>query len=96
VGERIADARPHAEEARELRGEARKLGGPAGEDDLADAERARLALVELERGDELAGELVNVAGDRLAHLLRLFGREPGRDRRVSEGERELDRLGLRG
>ena len=32
------------------------MGGAAGEHDLADTQRAGLVLVELERGDELPGE----------------------------------------
>jgi len=46
----------NADEALQLRGEAGEGCGSSGDDDLADAERARLMLVELERGDELARE----------------------------------------
>src|SRR5215212_5920630 len=76
VAERVADARPHPEQPHELGGEAGKLCRAAGEDDLADAEGARLLLVELERGNKVAGELVHGLDDRLPHLICLLARQP--------------------
>src|SRR5205823_5288935 len=61
----IADAHAHADQALELAREAGEMRGAAREHDLADAERARLVLVVLERGDELAGERL----DRPAHCV---------------------------
>ena len=54
--ERVADAHRDADELLELGREPGELRGAAREHELADAERVRLALVELERGDELAAE----------------------------------------
>ena len=50
---RICDPNGHADQALELGAEPGQVRGAAGEDDLADAQRAGLVLVELERGDEL-------------------------------------------
>ena len=59
IRERIPDADADADQLGELRSEPGKVRGAAGQDDLADAQRAGLRLVELERGDELAGEGVS-------------------------------------
>jgi len=55
--QRITDANVHADQALELAGEPGKVGGATGQHDLADAKRAGLVLVVLERGDELAREV---------------------------------------
>ena len=54
--ERVADPDVHADELVERRCQARQARSSTGEDDLADTERVGLALVELERGDELSRE----------------------------------------
>ena len=71
--ERIADANAHADQALELAGEPGQVRGAAGEHDLADAQRAGLVLVVLERGDELARERLDCPAHRLARRLRLVG-----------------------
>src|ERR671924_1474500 len=93
--ERVADADAHADQAFEVVGEPAEVRGAAGEDDLADAERAGLPLVELERGDELPREGLHLAPNRLPGGRRLLlGESLGR-RAVGERERALDRLRLR-
>ena len=54
-------------------GEAVHVRRPARQHDLADAERARLGLVELERGDELARERCERALDAVTGLRDLLG-----------------------
>jgi len=56
AGEWVANAHGDADELLELGREPGELSGAACEHELADPERVRLALVELERGDELAAE----------------------------------------
>ncbi len=51
--EGICDADRHADQPLELAAEPDQMRRAAGEDDLADTQRAGLVLVELERGDEL-------------------------------------------
>src|SRR5207247_11425121 len=55
--ERVANPHLHADHPLELGGEAVQVRGAAREHDLAYAERVRLRLVDLERGDELAREV---------------------------------------
>src|SRR5919202_2015156 len=92
--ERVAEPDAHADQPLELVRQAVEVRRAAGEDDLADPERAGLALVELERGDELAGEGLDLAPHRLARRLRLLVGEALRSRSARERERALDRLGL--
>ena len=75
-----------------------EVRGAAGDDDLADAQRAGLVLVELERGDELPREGLQLAADRLAGGASACSCvRPSRDVAPRlERERALDRLGLRG
>src|SRR3982074_1049853 len=52
------------------------MGGAARDDDLADSERARLRLVELQRGDELPRERVDLAHGGVAGRGEVLGRDP--------------------
>src|SRR5438552_11004134 len=52
----IAHPDAHSDQPLQLGVEARELGGPAGQDDLADPKRSGLFLVITERGDEVARE----------------------------------------
>src|SRR5262249_16976121 len=73
--QRVTDAHLHTSEALELAGETREAGGATGDDDLADAERAGLVLVELERGDELARECLYLFAYRVDCERVLLGRD---------------------
>ena len=64
--ERVGPTNADARQALELFGQARHPAGPARKQDVADRERARLALVELKRGDKLAGERLKLAPHRLS------------------------------
>ncbi len=68
--------------------------GSAGEDDLPDPERARLSLVEVQRGHELARERGESALNPLVSLRALLDREPLDRDRLRERELPLDRLDL--
>ena len=59
--ERIGEAHAHARQPLELGREAGDAARAAGEQDLRDRKRSGLALVELERGDELAREDLQLA-----------------------------------
>src|SRR2546428_9880014 len=83
--QRVADANVHADQALELAGEPRQVGGAAREHDLADAKRAGLVLVILERGDELARKRLDSPAHRLSCRLRLIGGDPVRDHLVHQG-----------
>src|SRR5207244_4152438 len=71
--ERIANANVHTDQPLELTGQAGQVRGATRQHDLADAERAGLVLVVLERGNELARERLNRSAHRVARALRLFG-----------------------
>ena len=70
VRERVGAPDADARQALELLRQARNPARATRDEDLGDRERARLALVELERGDELAGELLELAPDRRADCTR--------------------------
>ncbi len=97
--ERIADADADADHLVERVGEAVEVRGATGDDDLADAERVRLGLVELERADELAGERGQPEPDsldRLARVLveRLVLAAGAGQREVPEDGRRLGRVNV--
>src|SRR5207302_4396040 len=94
TAEGIADPHGHADQTLEVVGEPFEMRRAAREHDLADAQRAGLVLVELERSDELAGKGLHLPPHRLPCRRRLvfaesFGRRP-----AAERERALDRLRL--
>ena len=93
---RVGNADGDADQPLELLGEPAAGGAAAGDEDLADAERAGLLLVEAERGDELAGEDLQLGGHRPARLLGAAGVEAGGLAFLAQRKRALDRLGLRG
>src|SRR5947207_12218318 len=66
----------------------------AGQDDLADAERAGLVLVVLQRGHELAREGLNRPPHCVPRLLRLLVGQAFRDHLVGERERALHAVDL--
>ena len=66
----------------------------AREHDLADAERARLVLVELQRGHELARERLNRAAQRVPRLRGLLLRQAFGNVLVRQGQRTLHGLDL--
>src|SRR5947208_3085236 len=78
-----ADADPPLERA----GRTRQVRRAAREGDLADAQRAGLVLVVLQRGDELAREGLDGAAHRVPCLLGLFGRQALRHHFVCQCER---------
>ena len=90
--ERVADANRDADERAEGRRQALQHRRPAGEDDLADAQRVGLALVELERGDELPREVLERGEERLPSLGRLLGRDPFGNSVALEGDLRLQDL----
>ena len=92
--ERVADRDADADQALELVGDPAEVRGAAGDHDLADAQRAGLVLVELERGDELAREGLELAPNRFASAIRLLLGEPLGHVRGGERELALERLGL--
>src|SRR5947209_15937202 len=87
--ERVADADPHADQSFELAGEPGQVSGAARQDDLADAEGARLVLVVLQRGDELAREGLNRPAHRLSRPFRLIRRQAVRNHLVRQRQRTL-------
>src|SRR5205823_11009833 len=93
--QRVAHGDAHADQLLQLIAETLEVGGPARDHDLADAQRAGLVLVELERGDELPREALQLAANGFPRGRGLFRGEPFRH--VVDGERELalERLGLR-
>src|SRR4051812_25909509 len=91
--ERIPDADIHADKALKGGCEAGKTRGAACEDDLTDAERVGLALVELKRGHELAGEALERTVERLAGEGGLLGGESLRDIGAVERDVRLEDLG---
>ena len=64
--QRIADRDADADQPLQLLGEPGEVRGAARDHDLADAQRSGLVLVELERGDELAREGLELAPNRFA------------------------------
>src|SRR5436190_8550080 len=90
--ERIADANWNADQALELAVDPRGLGEAAGEHDLAEAERVRLILVELERRDELPCECLELPLHRGACCGRALRVEAARDERATHAERAACRL----
>src|SRR5207244_8951649 len=90
--ERIADANVHADQPLELAGQAGKVSGATRQHDLADAERAGLVLVVLERGNELARERLNRSAHRVTRALRLFGSQTLREHLIRRRERTLRAL----
>src|SRR5262245_6356453 len=74
--QRVTDLDPDADQPLQLVRDAAEVRGAAGYHDLADAQRSGLVLVELERGDELAREGLQLAPHRLASTIRLFLRQP--------------------
>src|SRR5262249_59852372 len=92
--EGIADANATADQLLEPRGEPGKMRRPAGENDLADAKRSGLVLVELKRRDELAREDLNRSPDRVSRPRRLFRRQTLRRHLVHQRQRALDVLDL--
>ena len=75
--ERVGDAERNAEQPFELDGEAAAGGRTAGDQDLDDAERLGLLLIEAQRGDELTCERLELGDHRPARLVGLAGVEPG-------------------
>src|SRR5207248_7617192 len=73
--------------------EALQMRSSACQDDLADAQRAGLVLVELERADELPSEALELEANRLARLARLLFAQPFDERPVvADRQCTLDRL----
>ena len=71
--QRVAHAHLHTDHLVQRSAETLELRRPARDHDLADAERLRLGLVELQRADELAGERRQPQPDRLQRTIsRLF------------------------
>ena len=71
------------------------MGGAAGEGDLADAQRSGLVLVELERGDELPRERLELSPRGLPRGRELLlGEAVGNLFGAGERERALERLDL--
>src|SRR5204863_2366752 len=94
--QRIADPDANADQPLELLGKAVQLRGSACDDDLADAQRSRLVLVELERGDELPREGLKLLAQSVARRGRLLVRQPLRRLLGAQREQLLQRLGLGG
>src|SRR5919198_3097384 len=92
--ERVAAPDADADQPLGLFGRAVERRRPAGEHDLADSERAGLALIELERGDELAREGLDLAPHRRSRHLRLLVGQALRSGRTRKRECALDRLRL--
>src|SRR5687768_3659334 len=93
--QRVGNADGHADQALELAAQAGQMRGSAGEHDLADAQRGGLVLVELERGDELPRERLQLPPGGLARGRELIlGEAFGNGDRARERERPLERLGL--
>src|SRR4029079_16493917 len=93
--QRTAHRDADADELLELVGDAAEVRAAARDHDLADAQRSGLVLVELERGDELAREGLELAPHRLASAIRLILGEPFRHVGRRQRELALHRLSLR-
>src|SRR5438477_2173768 len=91
---RVADTDGNAELAPELRVDAAELGAAAGEEHLADVQRVGTRLVELQRGQQLAREDLQLLRERRARRRDLHWREVGSGRVVRERELVLDGLGF--
>src|SRR5439155_11925716 len=75
---RVGDANGNADQTLEL-GREPAAGRPAaGDEDLADAQRVRLLLVEAKRGDQLARQDLELGRNRPARFLGLARAEAGR------------------
>src|SRR6185295_8224027 len=88
-----ADADVHADEPLERGSEAGQTRGASGENDLADPERIGLALVELKRGDQLAGEALQRSVERLPGESSLLRRETFGHLGAFESDIRLEKLG---